>query len=500
MSNRECIFLRRPSPEGAKESDFEMRDCEMPSCGPGEVLVQLRLISCDPAMRTYMAGDANNLSKQEGIRYYQYASAWQPGRPPAGSCVAEVIASRDSKWPEGALVEGQLPWRKVSSVKGRGLRLLDKAIPGEQHISVLGGTGMAAYLPIKHIGRPKAGEVAFVSAAAGATGSTAAQVLRNFGCEVIGSAGSDEKVEMLTRMGITAFNYNKERTLDALRRLCPKGLDIFFDNVGGETLEAAIEVMKDFGRIIVCGAISQYDKPAEERYGIRNLFHVTAKRITMQGFVTDPVSFTREQFDEGRSTLGQWLKEGRILCESTIVDGFDRLPSALLGLLQGKNTGKMMVRAQQEALEVPIPLPPSCEYLFSIDMTLTSPVTTLSEHTNGKALCGITGGRFAGPKLRGEVLGIGGDWAKLNDNGTTHVDVRATLRTDDGANILMFYSGRGDATGADKRIVSQPLFETSAARYMWLNSVVAIGVGRGVTWDTAGKANYDVFRVVLPKL
>ena len=98
------------------------------------------------------------------------------------------------------------------------------------------------------------------------------------------------------------------------------------------------------------------------------------------------------------------------------------------------------------------------------------------------------------------MLGIGGDWAKLNDDGTTHVDVRATLKTDDGAHILMFYGGRGDATGADKRIVSQPLFETSAERYMWLNSVVAIGVGRGVTWDTAGKANYDVFRVLLPKL
>jgi len=500
MANQECIFLSRPGPDGAKESDFSIQSCETPSCGPGEVVVQMQLFSCDPAMRTYMAGDANNLSKQEGILYYKYAAAWQPGRPPSGSCVGEVIASRDPSIPVGALVEGQMQWRKVSSVKGRGLRLLDRSIPAEQHISVLGGTGMAAYLPIAHIGQPKAGEVAFVSAAAGATGSTAAQVLRNLGCDVIGSAGSDDKVELLRSMGIKAFNYKRESTLDALRRLCPKGLDIFFDNVGGETLEAAIEVMNDFGRIIVCGAISQYDLPPERRYGVRNLFHVTAKRITMRGFVTDPVSFTPEQFDEARATLSNWLKESKIACESTIVDGFERLPNALLGLLRGENTGKMLVRAETDSVTIPTPVPPACEFIFSIDLELTAPITTLSDHTNGKALCGITGGSFSGPKLKGDVIGIGGDWAKLNDNGTTHVDVRATLKTHDGAYILMSYGGRGDATGQDQRIVAQPLFETADARYMWLNSVVGIGVGRGVTWATGGKANYDVFRVILPKL
>lgn len=492
--------MSRPGPSGAKDTDFEIRNCDTPSCGPGEVVVDVRLFSCDPAMRTYMAGDANNLSKQEGIRYYQYAATWQPGSPPAGSAIAEVLESRDNDISVGSFVEGQLPWRRVSSVKARGLRLLDKTIPIEQHLSVLGGTGMAAYLPIAHIGQPKAGEVAFVSAAAGATGSTAVQVLRNFGCDVVGSAGSDEKVELLTKMGIAAFNYNKENTIDALRRLCPQGLDIFFDNVGGETLEAAIEVMKDFGRIIVCGAISQYDLPAEKRYGIRNLFHITAKRITMRGFVTDPVSFTPEQFDEARSILTKWLKEGRIACEYTAVDGFERLPTALLGMLQGKNTGKMMVRAQASGVQIPKPMPPASEYLFSIDLTLTAPITTLSKNSSGTALCGITGGSFVGPKLKGDVIGIGGDWARLNDNGTTHVDVRCTLLTHDGAHILMTYGGRGDATGADKRIVSQPLFETADSRYMWLNAVVAIGVGRGVTWATAGKANYDIFRIVLPKL
>lgn len=501
MANQECIFLSRPGPDGAKTSDFEIRNCDVPAVGVGEVLVQVQFFSCDPAMRTYMAGDGNNLSKQEGIRYYQYAAAWQPGMPPAGSAVGTVVSSRDPKFPVGSMVEGQMPWRKVSSVRSRFLRVLDKSIAPEQHISVLGGTGMAAYLPIAHIGQPKEGDVAFVSAAAGATGSTAVQILRNLGCTVVGSAGSDEKVQTLERLGVSAFNYNKEKTLDALKRLCPKGLDIYFDNVGGETLEAALEVMKDFGRIIVCGAISQYDLPPEKRYGIRNLFHITAKRITMRGFVTDPVSFTPEQFDEGRKTLAGWLKEGKLTSEFTVRDGFDQLPSALLGLLTGKNTGKMMVRVQHQGeIVVPPPALPVCEYLFSIDLTLTSAIPTLSKNMNGKGLVGITGGSFSGPRVRGEVLPIGGDWAQLSDNGTTKVDVRATLRTHDGANILMFYSGRGDATGMDKRIVSQPLFETSDERYMWMNSVVAIGIGRGVTWATAGKANYDVFRVVLPKL
>lgn len=502
MANEECVFLSRPGPDGARESDFEIRQCAVPPCGGGEVLVRARLFSCDPAMRTYMAGEAGTLSKQEGILYYQYAAAWRPGSPPAGSAVGEVIASRDKNFPVGALVEGQMPWRKVSSVKARrcGLRILDPSIPPEQHISVLGGTGMAAYLPVAHIGKPKKGEVAFVSAAAGATGSTAAQILRNLGCDVIGSAGSDEKVAMLTKLGVKAFNYKKEDTLAALQRLCPKGIDIFFDNVGGPTLEAALEAMRDFGRVIVCGAVSQYDTPAERRYGVRNLFHVTAKRITMQGFVTDQVSFTAAQFDEARTTLAGWLKEGRMAGEVTVRDGFAQLPASLLGLLQGRNTGKMLVRVAPWQVDVPQPTPPASEYLMSMELDLTPPITTLSKNVNGRALCGITGGNFFGPRLRGDVVGIGGDWAQLRDNGTTAIDVRCTLRTHDGAHILVTYGGRGDATGADKRITTQPLFETSDERYLWLNSVVAIGVGRGVTWGTGGKASYDVFRVALPKL
>lgn len=503
MTNQECIFLRRPGADGAKESDFEIRNCDTPPCGPSEVLVQATHFSCDPAMRTYMSGgeSGSSLSKQKNILYYNvYASAWQPGKPPVGSAVAEVIASRDTKYPVGSLVEGQLPWRKISAVKGRGLRILDKAISSEQHISVLGGTGMAAYLPIVHIGNPKKGETAFVSAAAGATGSTATQILRNLGCNVVGSAGSDEKVEMLTKLGVTAFNYNKETTLEGLNRLCPDGVDIFFDNVGGPTLEAGLEVMKDFGRIICCGAVSQYDLPVEKRYGIRNLFHITAKRLTMRGFVTDPVSFTPEQFDEGRATLGGWLKEGKMAAECTLRDGFETLPSSLLGLLSGNNTGKMLVRVQtQDNVAVPPPGLPVCEFMFSLDLVLTSAISMLSGSPNGTALVGITGGSFKGPVLSGEVLPIGGDWAQIRDNGTTAVNVRATLKTHDGAHIIMTYGGRGSTSG-DKRIVSQPLFECLEPKYAWLNSVVAIGVGRGTTWATGGKASYDVFRVVLPKL
>lgn len=505
MANQECIFVSRPGPDGAKPSDFKVQDCDVPACGVSEVLVQARLFSCDPAMRTYMTVGTDQISKQEGILYYNtYAASWQPGKPPAGSVVGDVIASRDSSIPVGALVEGQLPWRKISSVKGRGLRMLDKAISAEDHISVLGGTGMAAYLPIVHIGNAKAGEVAFVSAAAGATGSSAVQILRNLGCTVVGSAGSDEKVEMLSNLGISAFNYNKENTIDALQRLCPKGVDIFFDNVGGATLEAALEVMRDFGRVINCGAVSQYDLPVEKRYGIRNLFHITAKRLTLRGFVTDPVSFTPENFDEARKTMGGWLKEGKLKGECTVRDGFEHLPSSLLGLLKGQNTGKMLVRvAPQDAPVVPLPQMPVVEFLFSLDLVLTSVISTISKGSNGRGLVGITGGSFTGPKLKGTVLPVGGDWATIVDNGTTKVDVRATLQTHDGAYILMFYGGRGDATG-DKRIVSQPLFETIDERYMWMNRVVAIGVGRGTTWgkygDGGGKASYDVFRVVLPKL
>ena len=223
---------------------------------------------------------------------------------------------------------------------------LDVSIPIESYMSILGGTGNASYLPIKHIGKPKQGEVAFVSGAAGATGFCAVQVLKLLGCTVIGCASTSEKIKLLESVGVKAFNYKTEKTIDALMRLAPNGVDIYFDNVGGEILESALEVMNDFGRIIACGSISGYDQPVEKRYGVRNLFHVVGKRLTFQGYITDQLSFTNEQFMEAHQQLRAWLKTGELKDHFTVVEGFDQIPNALYGLFRSKNTGKMMVRCK----------------------------------------------------------------------------------------------------------------------------------------------------------
>jgi len=176
------------------------------------------------------------------------------------------------------------------------------------------------------------------------TGLIAAQTFRNLGCNVVGSAGSDAKVEMIQKIGIAAFNYKREPVLDGLQRLAPEGLNIFFDNVGGATLESGLEMMNDHGRVVLCGAISDYDKPPTEKYGVKNTFHVVAKALTIQGFLL--FNFTPEQNADCTATLLQWLQEGKLQNEVTVVDGFDRLiADGIGGLFSGANTGKLLVRA-----------------------------------------------------------------------------------------------------------------------------------------------------------
>lgn len=272
---------------------------------------------------------------------------WVVESTPTWSVVAVVMdANGCSGFAVGDLVQTAAPWRRYNAINARTVRKLESTVPAEAHLGTLGGTGNAGYLPVVHIGKPQQGEVAFVSGAAGATGLIAAQSLKLLGCHVVGSAGSNDKVALLESLGIRAFNYKTEDTLAALQRLCPGGVDIYFDNVGGITLESALEVMKDFGRIIACGQISQYDLPPEKKYGVRNLFHVVAKRLTVQGYITDLRSFTREQFEEAATTLRQWLASGKLVDQTTVIDGFSSIPSAILGLFSGANTGKMLVRAE----------------------------------------------------------------------------------------------------------------------------------------------------------
>lgn len=339
--NNEWIFKSRPKATGFELSDFEMRACAVPELQEGELLVALHLLSMDPTMRNAMAG-ADAAARTDGSMYYNFMN-WQPGAVVAWMAVAQVLESKAEGFERGDLVTGSLPWREVSAVPANTLQKLPEGLTPAAAMSATGMTARTGYLGAKFIGEPRVGDVAFVSTAAGATGLTACQTLRNLGCRVVGSAGSDEKVDLLKSMGFEAFNYKTEPVLEGLRRLCPDGLDVAFDNVGGMTLEAILEMMNDGGRVVVCGAISQYDTPPEQRYGVRNLFHVVAKQLKVQGFIVS-FSFSEEQNADCTETLNKWFCDGKIKEVSTFVDGFANLPEGILSLFKGSNTGKCLVR------------------------------------------------------------------------------------------------------------------------------------------------------------
>lgn len=307
-----------------------------------EVLCAMHLISLDPTIRNAMAG-AEAADRTSGSAYYSMMN-WTPGAVISWIVVARVLESKHPDYAVGDMVTGFAPLRKFFTlvpVPGMHSKLPSGVAP-TAFLSTMGATAMTGYMGAKHIGEPKEGEVAFVSGAAGATGLIACQTFKKMGCRVLGSAGTDEKVAMLKDLGVEAFNYKQEATLEALKRLCPDGFDVAFDNVGGETLEAMLEMINDKGRVALCGAISQYDTPPEKKYGIKNLFHVIAKQVRIQGFLV--FAFTPEQTAECLETLGQWVQEGTLKDTSTVVEGFEKFPEALMGLFAGQNTGKMMVR------------------------------------------------------------------------------------------------------------------------------------------------------------
>ncbi|KAF8935729.1 hypothetical protein BGZ47_009797 [Haplosporangium gracile] len=268
-----------------------------------------------------------------------------------GYGVAEVIESKNADFPKGTLVSGTTGWEQYSVIPeafAKQLRVLpkdartSKKIPLSAWVGVLGMPGFTAYSSLKIIGQPKAGETIFVSAAAGAVGQLVGQMAKKLGLRVVGSAGSDDKVDYLLKelKFDAAFNYKKNGTiLENLKRAAPEGIDIYFENVGGETLEAALECMNTHGRIIVCGMISQYN--TTKPYGIRNLGHIVAKRIVMQGFIASDFVGESETFAKD---VGSWLTNREIIYREDVAEGIEASPEAFIGMLKGKNFGKQVVK------------------------------------------------------------------------------------------------------------------------------------------------------------
>jgi NADPH-dependent curcumin reductase CurA len=314
------------------ESDFELAQVVIPEPGEGEVLVRNIYMSVDPYMRGRM------------VDRESYVPPFQLGRPLQGGCVGQVVRSKGGRFQVGDYVLGMLGWREYYVSDGAGLIKIDPNLaPIQAYLGTLGMTGLTAYVGLLDIGQPKEGDTVFVSAASGAVGAVVCQIAKIKGCRVVGSAGSDEKVAwLLDEAGVdAAFNYKRVDRLTAeLGQHCPHGIDVYFENVGGEYLKAALAHMNSFGRIVLCGMISQYNL-TEPQPGPSNLAYAIGKRLMLKGFI---VSDHLDRLPQFYADVGKWIAEGRIKWKETIVEGIENAPKAFIGLFKGENFGKMLVK------------------------------------------------------------------------------------------------------------------------------------------------------------
>ena len=327
---REWHLIARP--KGMPSSDdFELAEVPVRAPGEGEVVVRNRFLSVDP----YMRGRMNDVKS--------YVPPFQLGEPMDGGAVGEVVASTVDTHAVGDLVLHMSGWREVAVGPAKAFSVLPASdLSPSYHLGVLGMPGLTAYAGLFEVAGFSDGETVFVSGAAGAVGSLVGQLVKARGGRVIGSAGSAEKVRRLTEdLGFdAAFDYKAGPVAEQLAAAAPEGIDVYFDNVGGEHLEAAIGALNQHGRIAVCGMISVYNA-TEPPAAPRNLGLMVGKRLRMQGFIVSDHGHLRAQF---REEVGGMLTDGRVRAEETVVDGIEHVVDAFIGLLSGDNTGKMVVR------------------------------------------------------------------------------------------------------------------------------------------------------------
>ena len=324
-TNREIHLAKRPDGPPALD-DFKLVEAPLPEIADGQVLIQQLYMSVDPAMRPRLT------------------NGYELGQAMSGGALGRIVQSRNADFAEGDLVRNPLGFREYAVSEGRGLQKLkpEPGIPLTAYMSVLGGTGFTAYGGLLEIGKLKDGEQVFVSTAAGAVGSIAAQIAKIKGCYVIGSTGSDDKAAWLRdEAGLDAvINYKTTPIRQGLKAAAPKGVDVYFDNVGGEHLDAALANMNTLGRVAVCGMISGYNN-AGARTPVYNLSNIIYGRINLRGFVATDFMPLRPQFE---SDMRDWLKTGRIKWRETVLEGIKEAPHAMVGLMQGENIGKMLVK------------------------------------------------------------------------------------------------------------------------------------------------------------
>lgn len=332
--SREIRLKSRPSGM-PKPENFQVAEVTVPDPGPGRLLVRNIWMSVDPYMRGRM------------IERESYVPAFQIGAPLEGGAVGVVEASNHPDFKPGDHVSHMLGWREYFLSDGGGLTRVDgKAAPLQAYLGVLGMPGLTAYSGLLRIGEPKEGETVFVSAASGAVGSVVCQIAKIKGCRVVGSVGSEEKARWLTEeAGIdAAVNYKAVPDLEAaVAEACPNGIDVYFENVGGAHLVAALNLMNPFGRIPLCGMISQYNLERPEP-GPWNLVLAVPKSLKLQGFI---VTNYLDMLGDFQRDMPQWIREGRIKWHETVREGIESAPGAFLDLFTGGNFGKMLVKLSE---------------------------------------------------------------------------------------------------------------------------------------------------------
>jgi NADPH-dependent curcumin reductase CurA len=330
MTNRQITLAARPVGFPG-ESDFALVESPVPKPAAGEVLVRSRWLSLDPYMRGRMS-EARS-----------YAKPTELGEVMTGQVVGEVVASEDPRFAPGDEVVGQLGWQEFAVARGGTLRKIDTRLaPPQAYLHVLGTTGLTAYFGLFDVAKPKPGDTVVVSGAAGAVGQVTGQLAKIAGCRTVGIAGGPEKVAELTELyGYDAgIDYKGEDVNAALKEACPRGVDVYFDNVGGTISETVFRRLAVGARVGICGQISQYNL-AEPELAPRSLGFLIVFRARLEGFL---VSDYAGRFGEGLERLGRWLADGRLVYREDITAGLENAPRAFIGMLQGANRGKALVR------------------------------------------------------------------------------------------------------------------------------------------------------------
>ncbi len=333
-TNRQITLASRPIGY-PKLSDFKLVESPIPTPREGEILVRTLYLSLDPYQRGRMS-DAPS-----------YAKPVQIGEVMVGEIVGRVIASHHPDFKEGDIIAGYLGWQEYAVSDGKGIRKVDPTLaPISTALGVLGMPGMTAYFGLLDIGKPQPGETVFVSGAAGAVGSIVGQIAKIKGCRVVGSAGDDTKIDFLIKeLGFdAAFNYKTVSDYyEKLKELCPDGIDVYFDNVGGPLTDVVFRWINVKARVVICGQIHDYNLEKPE-LGPRFLRQLIIKRARVEGFLIFDYA---DRYEEALRQLAEWLKAGKLKYRETIAEGIENAPQAFISMLKGGNIGKQLVKVSE---------------------------------------------------------------------------------------------------------------------------------------------------------